>query len=547
MISKNLKTLIQMFLYNGAGYSSKGDNEKKKKKNKVVFGFLLFVYIPICIMFGLLAYYLTAIKPCDVIQMNILLLGMCMAGAVMLFFGLMMIPSIFYFSDDIKYLLPMPIAGHEIAHAKLISTWVWENITAASVFLPFMIGTFIAYPKNGFTFWIFGIVALFTLSIIPTLIGIIVNVLLIRFTPFGYNRKLLSYANSFISIFVCMSISVLIVNSIFSDSIEFLVTIVTNNNIFSQAANIIMPHLQYAARFMVYGEWSNIVWYVAWIIIFLVIYNFLIKKCYISGLLKLSNDRKKKKIDNKYLLRKTKKRTPLLAFIKKEFITLFNNSSFFISCISCNLIIPIILLFINGGPFHSFLIDILNSLSKSYYDKIMLIVLIIIAIIPAGMNYIAATSMSREGSDMYAIKYYPITYNAFIESKYIVAFLISFISYLLSIIALLLLGITFSLSTFLLGTFCGGSCVLFLIALGVFIDLYNPTLIWTEEEKAVKENFNGIIVLIVAVLLCLFFGFACFHSFLINYFFIISIVMLLLATILFFLTESKARKIINKY
>lgn len=547
MISKNLKTLIRMFLYNGAGYSSKGDSEKKKKKNKIVLGFLLFVYIPICVMFGLLAYYLTAIKPCDAIQMNILLLGMCMAGAVMLFFGLMMIPSIFYFSDDIKYLLPMPIKGHEIAHAKLISTWVWENITAASVFLPFMIGTFIAYPKNGITFWMFGLIALLTLSIIPTLIGIIVNVLLIRFTPFGYNRKLISYANSFISIFVCMSISVLIINSIFSDSMEFLVAIITNNNMFSQAINVVMPHLQYAAKFMVYGEWINIVYYLAWITLFLVVYNFLIKKCYFSGLLKLSNDTKKKKIDDKHILRKIKKRPVLITFIRKEFIVLFNNSSFFISCISCNLILPIILLFINGGPFHKFLINALNMLSTSYYNKIMLIVLIILAIIPAGMNYIAATSISREGSDMYAIKYYPITYASFIEAKYIVAFLISFISYLLTILALLLLGITFSFSSFLLGTFCGGSCVLFLIALGIFIDLYNPTLIWTEEEKAVKENFNGIIVLIVAVLLCLFFGFVCFHLFLINYFLIIALAMLLSAAILFYLVESRARKIIDNY
>jgi ABC-2 type transport system permease protein len=118
----------------------------------------------------------------------------------------------------------------------------------------------------------------------------------------------------------------------------------------------------------------------------------------------------------------------------------------------------------------------------------------------ASTNGITASAISREGTNIFVSKYLPISYKTQIMAKVLsgismgavgtLSMLITAVviipipNYLIVLIAAAsILGITFS-------SFAG-----------IFIDLNFPKLIWDNEQKAVKQNFNVVLNMLVSMLI----------------------------------------------
>lgn len=502
-----LLTMIKMLMLTGAGWSAKGDNKKKKKTNIVAILFLIFIVIPLALALGFISFYMAYLLDGRDSVVNVISLAIGISGITMLFFGILMIPSVFYFSDDINYLLPMPIKSINIINSKLFTTWIWENLTSVFVFLPMMIG-FAIGTKVQWYYWLYGIVIMFTLSIIPMLYGIILNILLIRFTSFGKNKSLLSYVMSTFSILFSVAISIYLLNNLYSGTGNIFYTLAISSQSLASIINKFFPFVTFASNAMVYGSFIDFAKYILLIIVFFTIYYICAKLFYYEGVLKLtSRSNNGKNITDKAIKKKLKRRHIFDSLVRKEIINLFINPSFFSGCISSNFIIPAIFLFIPHTALWSNIERYLyQAISYVHRDAYLTIFILGIALFTSGMNYISFTAISREGSDYQAMKYLPIEYEQQVFAKIAASFIISMITFSISI-GIFSYYVEVNIFYLVMSIIVGILMIFFMSELGLLVDLYNPTVLWDDDSKAVKQNFNGMIGIFLSIIIVIGIGF----------------------------------------
>ncbi len=108
------------------------------------------------------------------------------------------------------------------------------------------------------------------------------------------------------------------------------------------------------------------------------------------------------------------------------------------------------------------------------------------------INIIASTAISREGKNLYFLKYIPVPYMTQIYAKIVSAF------YVEAAALVIFYGIVFYLFRIDLVFFVLSLLIVFLASLvinqiGIFLDITWPKLNWDTEQKAVKQNFNSVI------------------------------------------------------
>lgn len=506
-MGNQLLTMIKMFVNSGTGWSAKGDSNEKKQTNIVATVFLIFIAIPLSLSFGFLSFYMAFILNGTGNEFHVLNLGMGIACLTMFFFGMLMIPSIFYFAGDIEHLLPLPIKPMNVINGKLFTTYMWENITSIAVFLPVMIGYSIGTHVEWY-YWLYGLIVLSTISLIPMLYGTIINILLIRFTSFGKNKNTLSYVESIMSIVLSTLISVYLLNNLTSGSGDIFYTLAFSTDSFSMILTKFLPFMSYATSAMTTGNFIDLLIYLGFNLLVFGVYFIVAKLFYFDGVLRMSSGNKTgKAVRDDVVKKKSKKHFKLYALVKKEFINLFINPSYFSACIASNILLPLLFFLIPRTDMWRNIYSSVNyNLSILTYDRYMIILMIGLSLFSFGMNYIAATSISREGADYQAMKFLPVSYSLQILSKMIASFIISGISFGI-VLGLLFFYIKISLRTKILGTILGLLVGIFVMELSIWLDLYNPTLNWDDEQKAVKQNFNGMIGLLLSLALVILLGF----------------------------------------
>lgn len=122
-----------------------------------------------------------------------------------------------------------------------------------------------------------------------------------------------------------------------------------------------------------------------------------------------------------------------------------------------------------------------------------------IMLMTASINGIASTSISREGENILFNKYIPVSYRTQILAKVITGVLWGIVGML---IMCAVAAFLFDFPGFLVAVISVVSLpgILFANLVGVFIDLLNPKLHWSDEQRAVKQNLNLLFSLVICVL-----------------------------------------------
>lgn len=497
---KELAILTKLFASMGTGWSSKGSTKDKLKTNKVAIAFLILVAIPIAFTLGLLSYYMTLIlKPLGR-EIIVLQLGISISCLFMFFFGLMMIPATFYFSEDVQSLMSLPVHSHNVFIAKLINTYFWENMTSFFVFIPVMIG-YSLVVKPPLYFYIGGLITMLFTSVIPIAYGIIISMILISVPMLGKNKRIISYISSGLSTLVAIAISVYLISEMLLGS-DLMVSFVVSAAKFISLFNKIFPVIiTESSLYMVSGNIVYILKYMFVNLLVIVSYVVFARMFYRKGLLNLSKNSShtKKHFENEDIKR-CKQHDAASSIIKKDIITLFHNPSYFSGCISPSFILPLMFVILSFTNVRDAIMRYERLALEQDITAIISIIIVISGIVNGGLNYISSTSISREGPDFKVMKYIPVPAEEQVLAKLRVGILFSILFYGMSLFSVNLvvpLNNKMFLPSFLLGL--AGLIALNLI--GIWLDLYNPTLVWLDESKAVKQNFNGMIIIILSIVL----------------------------------------------
>ena len=500
-----LFTITKFFLKNF--YESLTSNVKsggQKIITLIAIGFILIMLaVPITI-FVTLSYGIL-----DHFNQSELILGTLFNGAstIVFLFGIAGVMSIFYFNNDIEWILPLPIKASHIVIGKFITLLVYEYIIL-SVIIPAII-VYGVLAGGGILYYITALIVYITIPVIPIAYGVILSFVLMRFTNLSKYKDAFKVVTGLIGLFLGLGINFLgqkIGNSgINIENAQDIEAIFGQGSLLDKM-NTVFINTKISAYALSESGTSkgfiNLGLLILIVALVMVILYVLAEKVYIKGVVGLSeSSSSKKKLTSEEQKNLIRQNSALKAWIMREIKILFRTPAYIINCVAV-LILPIIIIVIAFmGPGGSGITEIGNLVGSINNKFIIVGIYSAITAFLVSTNSIGATALSREGRELFIIKYLPTDMKTKLLAKVIVAVLLSSITNIVfsGILSIFNVDLYVILLSFLMG-----ELIIFLISIiGVIVDSYSPKLYWETEQQAVKNNLNSLKVVGIGLLIAL--------------------------------------------
>ncbi|MGH4125976.1 MAG: putative ABC transporter permease subunit [Clostridium sp.] len=498
--------LTKVLLKTGTGSSSSKKN-KKKIKGLLLGLLLVLAFTPMAIMFG--EFIFTAYDALHQIGQEAIILGfgLSIVSVVIFFFGIFYAMSVFYFSMDVENLLPLPFKPWHIMGAKFAVVLIYEYLTEIIFFAP----TLIAYgikSGGGVLYYVYGVIIFLLLPIVPLVIASVINMIIMRFTNIAKNKDRFRLVGGLIAMVFGVGMNIYIQK--FSQDLsgaEITEMFSKGNNSLVDLATKMFPSTKIAVNSLINTSnvkgIINLILFIVVTVAALMIFIILGQALYFKGVMGVSETSSKRKtLSSNELIKNTTQNSSQKIYILKELKILFRTPIYFMNCVLMNFLWPIFLLipiFAQKGGSGQ-LKQLSGFLQGGKSTGITLGAFFAFMIFSSCSNAIATTAISREGKNLFMLKYIPMKYKDQLMAKALAAVVLGVAGMLMiSIVALVLLKLPLDLV--LLMIIVGFLGILFTSFIGIFIDLNFPKLQWDTEQEAVKRNFNVMISMIICIAL----------------------------------------------
>jgi len=499
------KTLLltRILLKNSGGLGLKDSNMFTKVSVALVF----LILIP-SMMIGIGVFSAGLVTAFKAIGQEGIVLSLAIAinSAIVFVFGIFYIMSTFYFSSDVEYLLPLPLRPKQIIGAKFLVVTIYEYFTTAIIYLPMLIAYGVVM-KSGPIYYLYGIIVFLLMPITPLAAASVLVMLIMRFTNLSRHKDAFKVIGGVIAVFFGMGVNVLFQNLMGRMSMEEIVELLEqgNNSLISVSSSIFPTTIwgaeALAGNAAVSGFWSLLI-YVAFSLAVYLILLWLGELIYLRGVVGLSeSSSKRNKISEKEFEKSTVKSSVIKSYTMVELKILFRTPIYFVNCVMINFLWPVFLLFplLMQTDEVNLLHELSKMLNKPGIEGMILAGAFAFALFMGGTNAVAPTAISREGQELFVKKYIPVSYRQQLTAKVLSGFVLGLVAvFIMVIFAVFLFKMSFWLGILILAT--AWLPILFTCFSGLLIDLYNPSLNWDNEQKAVKQNVNVLYNMIVGII-----------------------------------------------
>lgn len=479
--------------------------------------------IPFCSMIGIFYQPFKSIG-----QEGMLISLVTLAGStIVFFFGINTVMNIFFFSNDIEYILPMPFKSSDIIIGKFLSVVINMEMYSAIIALPLI--TYGVVSHSGIIYYIYSIIVFLTLPIVPMVLSSIICFILMKFTSIAKNKDIFKTISGILSLLFIVVINFVLQSSNAKvDPNNIAETIANGNNSGMQMVTGIFINSKFAANALVNSTsidgLKNIMLLLVFTICIFAIFYVIGGKLYLKSAIGLSESySKRENVFQKGNADKIiKENSPIRALVLKDIKVIIRTPRFFMSSIAMLFYMPAILgmsIFSKGS------LGEIRELLASSGNKFYAIFLVGIFGLSAFCSLGAAgyTAISREGKDFIVSKYIPVGYKEQTMSKIISSLCINLISSI--IISVLLVVLKTNVIVTVLGVIVSIATTTLFTLFGVFYDFRSPKLEWEDEKSLVSGNYTSILILLGAVIIA---GGLAGLSFLINNYLVIFIIIILM-------------------
>ncbi|NLZ47501.1 MAG: hypothetical protein GX895_01730 [Clostridiales bacterium] len=490
---------------------SQGDKKKKKGIPRVVLILLLIVIfagsfsLPLAMLFDEMYGTLAQVNQQGVI-LTLAIAGVSLATFI---FGIFYVLAVFYFAKDVELLLPLPLKPSQILGAKFITVLVYEYITELIILLP-AVGVYGVRSGAGPLFYLYALVLFILIPIVPLVLASLINMVIMRFTNLGKHKDALRILAGILGIAIAIGTSMFSQNMdhTSTDQQAMLQLLTEGDNSLVSLVAKLFPTAELASLALIHNAAIKgiinlllfIVISVAAVMIFMIVGELL----YFKGALGNSEVySKRKKLSKEQMNKNLQKNSAMKAFMLKEFRILFRTPSYLLNCVISGMIWPIFVVIgmLGSGALNSEEGNtILELMKNNSILGIALVVIFAMSVLFSGSSGVASTSISRDGQNLFVSKYIPLSFKDQIIARIIPAVILSSISVLITLLAafayigfvpkLIITGLIVSILGILLTSF-----------VGILLELKFPKLNWDNEEKAVKQNMNFMIVMFGSMIL----------------------------------------------
>lgn len=424
-----------------------------------------------------------------------------LAQLLTLVFGFFWTISVFYFSDDINILLPLPIQPYKIVLSKYSIILLNEYVTLAFLMLPaifiYGIGT-----QAGILYYLVSFIVFIFTPIIPLSIAAIASVLIMRFVNLKRKKDLYTVIVSILALIFFFTIQFFI-NRIPQNGEQQAIEnfILQNANLAKMISRSFPPALWGAVSMTDYNTLSgflNLLMFIAASIIFTAILAVSAQKMYLKAVISGQEVEAKRK---EVSLKKEIVRSSLLkALLLREWKLFIRVPVYAMNVLPVAIIIPFVF-FVSfvGNPQIGLEMAIKYTSAPDGWFWVLTIGLFF-SLFVAGSNSLSSTSFSREGKMFYISKSMPVDPAIQLKAKWIFGIIITIIvifpTYVLSwyIFKIHLLSIVILTVLMLIG-------ISAVNILSLLIDAMKPSFEWENPQKAMKGNLNVLLSLILTTIL----------------------------------------------
>ena len=477
-------------------------NKKNNKLNKRSIYFWLIIIIIACISYISLEsilYFNRLGEPILFLKIYLPIIA-----TVSIFQLIMLISSVFYYSQDIKNIIYLPIKPTEIVISKFNTVIVIMYFMESLLLLIPLLMYGILIQKT-IMYFIGAIISLAIFPILFTLIIGIITIILMRLSKI-INKDLLQLIIIFglimlLSLFVTKNIGGIINQENIINIKE--ITINDKLNKINNNFIIINPIINLLINNSFKIILINFIKLILLNIFAFIIFIFIGTKLYLKELLIiLDNKSNIKKINKKY---KFKKENKIKKYIKKDIKNMIKSPTFFIQNILQYIFIAIFFIIILNIFFPIIVqqIDADNMIEKMGLEEFKLqATLISVAIIQILFVFsnLSITAISREGKNAIFMKYIPISLYKQIKIKALPQIIINTIIILAIIIDVYFQQINIQF-IYLLFVFITSMLINIINSyLLVLVDLNKPNLNWTNQESITKNSGNKLYQYVITII-----------------------------------------------
>ncbi|WP_113672028.1 putative ABC transporter permease subunit [Vallitalea guaymasensis] len=428
-------------------------------------------------------------------------------------FGIPYIMAYFYFSKETEMLLALPIKPKNILVSKFLLLMIYEYIIVFLAVTPAFIINGI-HQNAGLVYYVISVILLLIIPMAPLALCSIILMLVARVTNFSSKRNLIRGIFLFLITFLAIGIQIYLQNNaVLIEQGEFYQNLLTNNETLINMLGNINPLAKCLGTSLVstltIRSIMNLLIFIIVNLMFFGLFVFVGDKVYLDGIIGGNEVRsKKKELTDKEFNREINKKSssPYLAIFKIDFITILKTPIYLFNCYGAAIIVPIIIILplMFGGEISSISID---SILDLYYVNTDFANFIIAGalILTCLFNPTSATTFSREGKYFWISRMIPVKSRDQIIGRSISALLPQ-----IFLVIVLIIGLNsvldVEIGTYIIGCGLGLLSSLPIILLGMIVDIQRPLLNWSNPQRAVKQNMNVIVTMLLGSIIVLGLG-----------------------------------------
>ena len=258
----------------------------------------------------------------------------------------------------------------------------------------------------------------------------------------------------------------------------------------------------FRSQSLVDGTWISFFLFLVITALVVFVFLYISKVVYFIGIIGVNETAAgRKQLNLKAYQKETSTKGAFMSYFLKEMRLMIRTPIYLLNNIATAFIIPVILLVSIGSSVggEEELATFIKSIDWTNPDLLLMVSFsgLALGLMMSTLNLITPTALSREGSNIFIMKYIPMSYVKQIQAKIASGLAVSFVGILFSlIVAVILLNMHPIVIALLLVMSIHG--MVFMNYLGMIVDLIRPKLVWEQEAAAVKQNLNAAFTMIPA-------------------------------------------------
>ncbi|MFZ2055521.1 MAG: hypothetical protein WAU81_15130 [Candidatus Aminicenantales bacterium] len=432
---------------------------------------------------------------------------------LILVFGLFYLIATFYFSRDLEYLVSLPLKPFQVMLSKFTVVLVNEYLTVSLIILPVLI-VFGFKGKGGLEYWISLFLAYVLLPVIPLAASGLVVVGMMRLVNIGRKKDLLIVLGSLLLISAVMFLQFGLSRAAGDQDLdtEKIIALIASPDGLVQTIGRRFPPSIWATRFLHDGvsTGSGLSGLAQFAGLSVLLFGGLMagaQRLFYRGLVGLSerSGGSTRRSKARTALKVSSGRHPVRAIFLRELRLMNRTPIFLLNGVLGVLMIPIVFaLTLSSSRSTSDSAAILRLMTTAKPVTTVLVTTMFV-IVCATVSGVASSSFSREGRNFWVSKVIPVDYRQQVLAKFIHCWSVALLG-IASATAVLIFRFQLPAGQWLPALALALPLTVFLTFLNLAIDLSRPLLDWISPQKAMKQNLNVLIAMLLDVGFLFLFG-----------------------------------------